>query len=64
MLFALLICSDEHCAAEIEAYVDHPTEIEALSCDCGCTLVAVAWAEAETAQVSPARASVELLRAA
>ena len=34
---ALLICSDDACAEEVEAY-GSLEELEALACDCGCSL--------------------------
>ena len=41
---ALLVCSDEGCAAEYEAYGTLP-EIEALCCDCGLGLEPPGWPE-------------------
>jgi hypothetical protein len=37
MFMALLICSDEGCAELFEAY-GTLEELEALACDCGCSL--------------------------
>lgn len=39
-----LICTDEDCAERIEAY-GTLEEIEALACECGCTLTIVVIAE-------------------
>ncbi len=42
MIHALLLCSDDACAAHFEAFgsVD---EIEALACECGCCLEVIRW---------------------
>jgi hypothetical protein len=37
MFMALLVCSDEGCAELFEAY-GTLEELEALACDCGCSL--------------------------
>jgi hypothetical protein len=37
MFMALLICSDEECAELFEAY-GSLDELEALACECGCSL--------------------------
>ena len=42
----LLICSDGECEAIYEAWGD-PAELEALACDCGCTLQIVRFTEEE-----------------
>ena len=45
MMYAILICSDEACAEEVEAWGELH-ELDDLVCEgCGCTLVAVAFAE-------------------
>jgi hypothetical protein len=45
MLHAILICTDESCAEEFEAW-GGPDEFDALLCEsCGCTLQAVAFSE-------------------
>jgi hypothetical protein len=46
-----LICSDERCAAEHERLTDELGELEAASCDCGCTLVLLTVAEWDAAPV-------------
>jgi hypothetical protein len=43
---ALLICSDEDCAELFEAY-GTLHELEALACDCGCSLHVLTVQEAE-----------------
>jgi len=42
MLLALLICSDDDCDAVYEAWGDLD-ELEALACDCGCTLQLISF---------------------
>ena len=49
MLLATLICSDEDCAAELDAVVDDLDVLEAQACACGCTLVLLAVSEWEAA---------------
>jgi hypothetical protein len=45
MLYAILICTDESCADEFEAWGE-PEEFDALLCEsCGCTLHAVGFSE-------------------
>jgi hypothetical protein len=46
MVHALLICSDEACAEELETW-GTLDELEALACDCGCTLQLLAISEVE-----------------
>ncbi len=43
---ALLICSDQACSEEIEAYGMRLEELEAIACECGCALQVIAWSEA------------------
>jgi hypothetical protein len=43
----LLICSDEACAEELEAYGTRLEELEALACECGCALQLIAVSEIE-----------------
>ena len=43
---ALLICSDENCAELFEAY-GTLEDLEALACDCGCSLEILTLDEAE-----------------
>ena len=48
MLYAILICTDESCAEEFEAW-GQPDEFDALLCEsCGCTLQATAFCEVRT----------------
>jgi hypothetical protein len=61
MLYATLICSDEECAEEFEAWGE-PGDFEALACECGCTLVAFAFCEAQPATIRPAAPVLELRR--
>ena len=42
---ALLICSDEACAEEVEAYGMRLEELEAIACECGCSLQLLAVSE-------------------
>jgi hypothetical protein len=63
MLYAVLICSDEECAEEFEAWGD-PADFEKLACECGCTLQAIAFCEAQSATIQPAAPVLELKRAA
>jgi hypothetical protein len=52
MLHAILICTDESCAEEFEAWGE-PDGFDALLCDaCGCVLQAVAFSEAELPAVT------------
>ena len=45
MLYAILICTDEACAEEFEAWGE-PDDFDALACEsCGCTLQAIAFCE-------------------
>ena len=46
---ALLICSDEDCAELFEAY-GTLEELEALACDCGCSLEILTLEETEAAE--------------
>lgn len=46
MLAIELICSDDECAEEIEALVTDLDEVERLACECGCSFVVLAVAEA------------------
>jgi hypothetical protein len=63
LLYAILICSDPGCAEELEAY-GQLADFERLACDCGCTLQAIAFGEAEPAEISARTARVELRLAA
>jgi hypothetical protein len=42
---ALMICSDETCAEELEAYGMRLEELEAMACECGCALQLIAVSE-------------------
>ncbi|MEA2440394.1 MAG: hypothetical protein QOH76_1818 [Thermoleophilaceae bacterium] len=46
MVYALLVCSDEECAEEIEAW-GTLDELEARACECGCALQLIAVSEVE-----------------
>ncbi len=49
MLYAILICTNESCAEEFEAWGE-PEELETLACEsCGCALQALAFSEARPA---------------
>jgi hypothetical protein len=50
---ALLICSDERCAEELEAYGTRLEELEALACECGCALQIIAVSEVEFERATP-----------
>jgi hypothetical protein len=45
MLHALLICSDDDCTDEFEAW-GTLEELEALACECGCALQLISLSEA------------------
>jgi hypothetical protein len=54
MFIALLICSDESCAEELESW-GTLEELEASACDCGCSLQVLAVSEVEFEEaVAPA----------
>ncbi|HEX2233365.1 MAG TPA: hypothetical protein VHG69_08375 [Thermoleophilaceae bacterium] len=59
MLYAVLICSDEECAQEFEAWGE-PDDFERLACECGCALQAIAFCEAQPAEIRPPAAVLEL----
>jgi hypothetical protein len=61
VLYAILICSDPDCARELEASAE---DLEALACECGCTLQALAFYEAEEVEIGPIAAPLELRQAA
>jgi hypothetical protein len=64
MLYATLICSDEDCAVEAEAWGE-PEELDALLCaGCGCLLQVIALAEAEPPTVVHLPRPLSLPRAA
>ena len=52
MLYATLICTDQDCAEELEAWGE-PEQLEALPCvSCGCQLQALAFCEVRRGTVS------------
>ena len=53
MFLALLICSDEACAHELEA-PGTLDELEVLACDCGCALQVLALSDVEFVEAEPA----------
>ena len=53
VLHALLICSDETCAEEIEAFGTRLEELEAMACECGCALQLIAVSEVEFERAAP-----------
>jgi hypothetical protein len=53
ILHALLICTDEACAEEIEAYGTRLEELEALACECGCALQLIAVSDIEFVRARP-----------
>jgi hypothetical protein len=63
MLYATLICSDPDCAEEFEAWGE-PDDFEKLICDCGCTLEAIAFCEAQPTLIRVPAGGPELRRAA
>ena len=63
MLYATLICSDPACAEEFEAYGE-PADLEHLVCDCGCTLQAIAFCEAQPVELTVETPRIELRLAA
>jgi hypothetical protein len=64
MFQATLICSDQDCAAEVEAWAE-PEELDLLLCaDCGCLLQVIALAEAEPPAVVHLPRPIRLPRAA
>lgn len=63
MLYVSLICSDEECAEEFEAW-GLPDDFEKMACECGCTLQAIAFCEAQAAAIQPLAPRLELRQAA
>lgn len=66
MLYASLICSDESCAEEFEAWGE-PRDFDTLLCEtCGCALEALAFAEVRSQTVAhlPRRVPAVRLREA
>ena len=58
MFHAMLICSDGDCAESFEAW-GTLEELEALACDCGCTLEVLTLDECDEAD---ARLELQLVR--
>ena len=54
MFVARLICSDAACADERTAEVATLAELDALACDCGCSLEVVAWPDWADEEVAEA----------
>jgi hypothetical protein len=52
MFLALLICSDEACTHELEAW-GTLEELDALACDCGCALQVIALSDVELVDPAP-----------
>jgi hypothetical protein len=52
VLYARLICSDGDCDEVFEAW-GTLEELEALACDCGCTLEVVSLAETDATDTRP-----------
>jgi hypothetical protein len=61
VLYAILICSDSDCAQELEGLAE---DLEAMACECGCTLQALAFYEVEEAEITPTAPHLELRQAA
>jgi hypothetical protein len=57
---ALLICSDEACAEELEAYGMRLEELEALACECGCAMQVIAVSEVEFERARPPAVALSL----
>jgi hypothetical protein len=52
MLYAILICTDEACGEEFEAWGE-PEDFDALLCEgCGCALQALAFCEASVTTIT------------
>ena len=60
VLHALLICSDETCAEEVEAYGTRLEELEALACECGCAMQVIAVSDVEFQRARPAAVALDL----
>jgi hypothetical protein len=63
MFLALLVCSDEACAHEVETW-GALEELETLACECGCALQLIALSEVEFVEAEPPVADVWLPLAA
>jgi hypothetical protein len=53
MVYALLVCSDEGCAEELETW-GTLEELESLACECGCALQLISLSEVEFEEVEVA----------
>jgi hypothetical protein len=52
MLYAILICTDQDCAEEFEAWGE-PAEFDLMACEgCGCVLHAIAFCDINVATVT------------
>jgi hypothetical protein len=60
VLHAVLICSDEACAEEIEAYGTRLDELEALACECGCAMQILAVSEVVFERARPPVLALEV----
>jgi hypothetical protein len=63
VLYAILICSDPDCAQDFEGWGELD-DFETMACECGCTLQALAFCEAEEVTIRPATSHLELRQAA
>jgi hypothetical protein len=52
MFFALMICSDESCPEELEAW-GTLEELETSACECGCALQVISVSEVEFDELAP-----------
>ena len=63
MVHALLVCSDDDCPTELET-AGTLEQLEELACDCGCTLQAIAFCEAQPVEIRAQAPRIELRLAA
>ena len=56
MLVAVMICSEPGCAEVQELWGEDLEELEAVLCDCGCALQAIAFCHGEVARAALAAA--------
>ena len=56
MFHALLICSDPKCTETFEAWAGTLEELEALACDCGCSLELLEVSESRDGERATERA--------
>lgn len=45
MWFARLLCTEDDCPTEVEVHAETLAELESLSCDCGCALEVIGFAD-------------------